>query len=549
MEAANNTFERVFHKKLAEKRMRVILSVLSSVLRSVLTLLPTLIMRDIYNGLEAGEGAGGLIWACIATFIIPMIVSLLFTYDIKVSKYIFVIIREIRSRALENTVMQRLNKILRLNKSDLFSRIIESLERLGDFYYYTMNTSVWYLTSCVVGVALMLFINIRIAPVLLVFSALQVFCSVLLQKRIRGVQERENELFAEGADYVRRVVQNNAYIKTARLAPEEMNKAKVWNSSVWGNTKARIWNEQGTALLAFILATLRSLYLFFAAYFLLSREAMLIGDFIALNSYVVWLTPVFAGLQESVEDIIAATAHKKRVNLLVEEEQNMEDAGLLLEGGFNSLVARGLSFAFEKGGAEVFSGISLDAQYGDRLFIVGASGSGKSTLLNVLSGLDDRYEGSICINGRDLRKIDPQWLHRNLLIVGQDADVLPTTLRENLLYSGRQMSDAQLKEVLAALNLSYLLDMPGGLDWDMVEHPRTLSDGERKRLSIARAVIAQPRALLLDEPTAGLDNITKTQMMDYLKATCVGLLVIVTHDAIYHNADNVLRMEQFTARN
>ena len=127
-------------------------------------------------------------------------------------------------------------------------------------------------------------------------------------------------------------------------------------------------------------------------------------------------------------------------------------------------------------------------------------------------------------------------------MVGQDVDILPTTLRENIIYSGVYTTDKNIIDILQALKIDYLLDMPGGLDWDMKKDPRALSDGEKKRIAIARAILSRPQALFLDEPTAGLDNINKMAVTKFIEQSIDGILVVVTHDKIYNEDRKVFRM-------
>ena len=129
-------------------------------------------------------------------------------------------------------------------------------------------------------------------------------------------------------------------------------------------------------------------------------------------------------------------------------------------------------------------------------------------------------------------------------MVGQEVDILPATLRENILYSGAEAEDQEIIRLLHALKIGYLLDMPQGLDWDMRQNPRALSDGEKKRIAIARAILGRPGALLLDEPTAGLDNINKTAVTRFIRENVEGLLIIVTHDRVFEETmgDKIKRM-------
>lgn len=541
----NDKFEKLFYDKIARKRYRVMLSILSSVTRSILILIPTFLMRNIYNSLETGGDSRGVLFAILLTFVLPVIVAASYSLDIRLSKYFFIIIKEIRVQALGDTIRQRLRTVLAQNKSDLFNRLVSSLEELGEFYYYLINTSTWYITTTVTGIVLMLIINWQITLPLLVFVGLQIGCSLVIQKRIEKVKDAENRLLAKGSDYIVRIMEYNSFLKTALLDSRELEAEKEWEADSRRACKAGIINSQIVALLSFLLTLMRTLYLFFAAHYLFLSHSMLKGDFIALNSYIVWLTPVFLGLQESIEDIIKSRANKRRVNECLKENTGTEEeSGIVPELPPCSIEVNNLTFSYEGAKKQLISDLSFQVKRGEPLFIVGDSGSGKSTLLNIMLGLEADYGGKIIYNEVELAELDSSWLHRNVILVGQDVDILPTTLRENVMYSGAVAEDTEVIRILQALRIEYLLDMPGGLDWDMKKNPRSLSDGEKKRIAIARALLSKPGAMFLDEPTAGLDNINKMAVTEFIEKSMEGLLVIVTHDRVFAENARVLFMEK-----
>ncbi len=545
----NKNFQRVFYEKVSNKRNKVAMSITSSVIRSVLILMPTLLMRNIYNSIELGLEPRNVIGIIILNFVLPIIVAASYSLDIRLSKYIFVIIKEIRVQALSNVVNSKLRTILKQNKGELFNRIIVSLEELGNYYYYFINTTTWYITTSIVGIGIMFLINWQIAVVLLIFSLLQIGCSLVIQKKIEKVKARENQLHAKGVDYIRRIITQNIFIKTALLDDIEWKNEKEWESSSWMVCKLGIGNKQIIACLSFLITLMRTLYLFFAAYYLFLNNSMLKGDFIALNSYIVWLTPVFVGLQECIEDIIKSRENKHRVNDYLREDIPESEQQTVPDDVLKGVEVSHLAFSYEESKGLLFSDISFKVEAGETLYIVGASGVGKSTLLNVMLGLEPIYEGQVCYNGCELRGLDETWLHQNVIMVGQDVDILPSTLRENILYSGVQATDDEVIDILNSLKIGYLLEMPGGLDWDMKKYPRTLSDGERKRIAIARAILSKPKALLLDEPTAGLDNINKMAVTEFIEGNVDGLLIIVTHDHVYRGDSRIFYMQSKNAHN
>lgn len=537
-----NNFQKSFYEKISKKRIRVALSISSSMMRSVLVLLPMLLMRRVYNSLELGLESESIIGIILITFVIPLVVGATFSLDIRMSKYIYVIIKEIRVQALGKIMKGKLRTILREDKGDLFHRVIYSLEELGDYYYYFINTTTWFITTTIVGIAIMLLINWRISLMLLFFSGLQIGCSLVIKKRIEKVKASENQLQAEGNNYVTRITTQNAFIKTALLDNAELEREQEWEKEAWQICKNGIWNKQIVAVLSFLLTLIRTLYLFFAAHYLFLSNSMLKGDFIALNSYIIWLSPVFGGLQECIEDIISARENKRRVNAYLGEVEEACEESVIPGCAPEYIKVSRLQFAYEGAKEPLLKDINFLVQKGRPMYITGPSGSGKSTLLNLLLGLETEYAGEIRYNGCEVSCIDDAWLRQNVVMVGQDVDILETTLRENILYSGVCVSDKDIMDVLQALKIDYLLDMPGGLDWDMKKNPRALSDGEKKRIAIARAILSKPQVLFLDEPTAGLDNINKVSVTRFIEKSMEGILVVVTHDKVFDGGEQVYCM-------
>ena len=161
---------------------------------------------------------------------------------------------------------------------------------------------------------------------------------------------------------------------------------------------------------------------------------MLRGDFIALNSYIVWLSPVFEGLQECVEDMIKARENKRRVSGYLQEESRKEcGQNMIPASAPESIEVSGLEFSYEDSKKALLENVSFQVKKNETFYITGASGSGKSTLLNIMSGLETEYGGEILYDASELRSLDDAWLHQNVIMVGQEVDILPTTLRENIL--------------------------------------------------------------------------------------------------------------------
>jgi len=176
---------------------------------------------------------------------------------------------------------------------------------------------------------------------------------------------------------------------------------------------------------------------------------------------------------------------------------------------------------------KVLKGVDLEVQKGEVLALVGPSGSGKSTLLRVMNRLLELDGGSIMFKGKNIRNIDPMDLRRAAVLVPQESVMLPGTVRDNVIYGPRLAGMTEACDVTGCLR-------DAGLSGKFADKDASkLSGGEKKRVSIARALALRPEVLLLDEPTAGVDP----KRVEKVERTIIGFakelkltVVWVTHD-------------------
>ncbi len=204
----------------------------------------------------------------------------------------------------------------------------------------------------------------------------------------------------------------------------------------------------------------------------------------------------------------------------------------------------GVSFGY--GPHPVLSDLSFTAWVGTKTAIVGPSGAGKSTILALIERFYDPAEGVIRLGGVDVRELTRAQTRAALGYVEQDSPVLAGTIRENLLLGAPDATDADCEAVLASVNLDGVLRRDAaGLDAQVGEDGIMLSGGERQRLAIARALLASPQVLLLDEPTASLDGRNEQALRQAIDAISRDrTLILVAHRlATVVDADQILVLE------
>lgn len=180
---------------------------------------------------------------------------------------------------------------------------------------------------------------------------------------------------------------------------------------------------------------------------------------------------------------------------------------------------------------EVLRGVSFTVPRGSRVALVGPSGAGKSTVLSLVERFYDPTGGAILVDGIDARELPREALRARFGYVEQDAPTLAGTIADNLRLASPEASDADCERVLRAVNLGDVLERsPLGVDAPVGEDGVMLSGGERQRLAIARALLAAPPVLLLDESTSSLDGVNEQRMREAIDAVATGrTLLVIAH--------------------
>jgi subfamily B ATP-binding cassette protein HlyB/CyaB len=185
-------------------------------------------------------------------------------------------------------------------------------------------------------------------------------------------------------------------------------------------------------------------------------------------------------------------------------------------------------FRYQQNGADVLSDVSFDIGAGEIIGLVGISGAGKTTLVRLIQRLYTPQQGRILIDGIDLNLVDTSWLRRQIGVVGQDNVLFNRSVRDNIALANQDLS---MEDIMRAAMLAgaheFILETPEGYDTIIGERGSKLSGGQRARIAIARALVTNPRLLLLDEATAALDYESERAIHNNMAEICKGRTVIV----------------------
>ena len=286
--------------------------------------------------------------------------------------------------------------------------------------------------------------------------------------------------------------------------------------------------------------------------YLVANGTMQIAQLVAFILYLfMMIMPLGRVFQAytATQNALGAVIRIQEITSLPEEDGASASAVTVdpaaLRSGDSALSFSGVSFGY--GPHAVLKDVSFSVRTGTKTAIVGPSGAGKSTILALIERFYDPAEGVIRLGGLDVRDMSRAQTRAALGYVEQDSPVLAGTIRDNLLLGAPNATDADCERVLAAVNLDGVLRRdPAGLGAQVGEDGILLSGGERQRLAIARALLAQPAVLLLDEPTASLDG--RNELALRLAVDAISrdrTLILVAHRlATVVDADQILVLEE-----
>jgi len=269
-----------------------------------------------------------------------------------------------------------------------------------------------------------------------------------------------------------------------------------------------------------------------------------VGTIAAFYNYSRKFAAPLRQLGDLYNQIQSALAGAERVFEVMDEQPELTDApdAVALDDVAGEVVFDQVDFSYMPG-VPVLKDVSLTARPGQTIALVGPTGAGKTTIINVLSRFYDIQDGAIYVDGHDIRQVRKASLRRQLGIVLQDTFLFSESVMENIRY-GRP--DAAEEEVIAAARLAnadqFIRRLPQGYDTELSERGSNLSQGQRQLLAIARAVLADPGILILDEATSSVDTRTEARIQEALLRLMAGRtsFVIAHRLSTIRGADNIL---------
>lgn len=529
---------------LVDHKKALYLAVVLSVVASLMALAQPLLLGQLISAVEKNLSITNLAIALVALILVSAVVN----------AFQYYLLYKTGEGVVLSTRKQLVARMLRLpipeydrrRVGDLVSRVGSDSTLLKSVLTQGLVDALGGMLQFLGAIIVMAFID----PILLGSTLLVVFIAVasiaLTGRKIRSATTKAQQRVGEMSSAVERAL---SAIRTIRAARAEAKETEVISKA------ANAAYDQGLAIARLSAAVAPIAQIAFNTAFIVvlglgglrvaSGETTIssLVTFVVLLFFMIGPLISAFGAYTSVMGALGAMARINEIMALPEEETGHQ--GSRSSKSDVAIEFRSVSFHYAVDEGEepnpILSEVDLSIPRGTRVALVGPSGAGKSTIFSLIERFYEPTSGTIALDGQPVTEFSRQDLRGQIGYVEQDAPILAGSIRENLLLGKENAADEELVEVLNMVNLGEVLGRdPKGLDAEVGENGIMLSGGERQRLAIARALLAAPPILLLDESTSALDGPNEQRMREAIDAVAKNRTLIV----IAHRLSTVVDSDQ-----
>lgn len=462
--------------------------------------------------------------------------------------------RDLRSAAFTHLQTLSFSYFNQNSVGYIHARVLSDTSRIGSLASWSFMDAVWHSSYLIFASVVMLVINAKLALMVLAIMPLVVILFSFFQNKLIKANREIREINSTITSNFNEGITGAKTVKT--LAIE-----KGMQSRFEGDTNRMKARSVLAARLRGLFACTMTFASSLALAVVLWKHDLIaadeVGTFSMFMSYAQGLMEPIRWLIDSISDLISTQVNIERFTNLLKVKSDVQDSPDVIDRYGDSfepnkqnweelkgdIEFKDVSFTYPDGDEEVLSHFSLKIPFGSNIAIVGETGAGKSTLVNLVCRFYEPSEGQVLIDGRDARERSQLWLHSHIGYVLQNPHLFSGTVRDNLLYGNPAATEDEIDKAIKLVSADEVIArLEHGLDTDVGEGGELLSTGEKQLISFARAILANPRILILDEATASVDTITEQKIQSAINEVIKGRtsIVIAHRLSTVRNADVIL---------
>ena len=436
----------------------------------------------------------------------------------------------------------------------IHARLMSDTGRIGGLVSWWLIDCTWRISYLVGAIFVMIRMNARLAMMVLATVPLLVLLFSIFQKKLIEVNREVREVNSKITGNFNEGIMGAKTIKSLSIE-DKMEKRFTDETENMRNRAIRASRLRGlfAGTMNFASSAALAIVLWKGGYIALEE----IGTFSVFMSYAQGMMEPLRWLVDIVSDLITTQVNIERFTNLLAVQSDVIDAPEVIEKYGDcfepkkenwepikgDIEFKDVTFQYPDGEETVLENFSLQIPFGTHIAIVGETGAGKSTLVNLVCRFYEPTQGQLLIDGRDARERSQLWLHSAIGYVLQTPHLFSGTVRENLLMGNPNATEEQIWEAIRTVSADEVIaHLEKGLDTDVGEGGDLLSTGEKQLISFARAILADPRILILDEATASVDTMTEAKIQEAMESVTRGRtsLMIAHRLSTVRNADLIL---------
>lgn len=437
----------------------------------------------------------------------------------------------IRTGVVKDMRMQIFNKILSLpigffsqeRKGDIIARISGDVQEVETSITSTIEMLIKNPILIIIYMTVLFTMSWELTVFTIVFAPIVIGIMSAIGRRLKAQSIEAQKYWSDTMSQVEETLGGLRIIK-AFLAEDKISARFNKTTESMRNKNSRVAVRQASAhpVSEFLGSAMIAIVLWFGGTLILGEHSVIDApSFMAYMAILYSVIQPIKDLSRAAYGIPKGLASMERIDVILNAENNIKNPENPKQlKGFNDRISfKGVSFSYEED-REILHKVDLEIEKGKNIAIVGASGAGKSTLVDLIPRFYDPCEGSICIDGIDIREVSTENLRSLMGNVNQDPILFNDTIFNNIAFG---VENATMEDVIAAAKIAnaheFIMEKPEGYDTNIGDRGVLLSGGQRQRLSIARAILKNPPILILDEATASLDTESERMVqeaLDYL---------------------------------
>jgi len=418
------------------------------------------------------------------------------------------VVRNIRDKLYRNLIHQSIEFLSKSKTGDLVSRISNDIEKIKLAVAETLAVYIRESLTLVFLLTVIFYQDWAMASISLILIPIAAVPLIYLGRKVkkRGVQSQET--IGELANFMSESAMGNKIVKAYNMEEFEINKFRQLNHKHFRiNAKIAMAYSLASPIMD-IIGGLVAAGLFTIGMHRISMNTLSPGQFISFLAALFMMYNPIKRLSMAHNDYQQGKAGYERVKQIINTENPIRDRASALEikSIRGEVEFKNVSFSYRPD-VPVLKNISFTAKPNELVALVGASGSGKTTIMNILLRFYEQQAGEIFIDGRDIRSITLKSLREQLGLVTQDVFLFNDTIQNNIAYGREKFSATDIQNAaIVARAADFITELPLQYDTVVGERGIFLSNGQRQRISIARAVLKKPQILIFDEATSSLDS-------------------------------------------